>query len=87
MAVMPGDKYVYTHTEGKGYGEHNKAEAGFGELSAEMTELDLKDGTEVSFLDYDAESLWPVVQWVDATGTERITTIDPDIFVTNFIPR
>lgn len=87
MAVIKGDMYVYTHTEGKGYGEAVKADAGYGELSAEMIELDLKEGQEVSFLEYDADSGWPIVQWVDAVGINRITTIDPDIFDTNFIPR
>lgn len=85
--AIPGDKFVYAHPEGKGYGEASKSDAGFGELSAEMTELDLKDGQEVVFMDYDADSEWPVVEWVDGTGIDRITTIDPDIFDTNFVPR
>ena len=83
MAVNKGDMYVYTHAEGKGYGEHHRGEP----LTAEMTELDLKEGQEVSFLEYDVDSGWPIVQWVDGTGIDRITTIDPDIFDTNFIPR
>ncbi len=87
MAVIKGDMYVYTHLEGKGYGEANKSDAGYGELSAEMTELDLKEGQEVSFLEYDADNGWPIVEWVDAVGINRITTIDPDQFDTNFIPR
>jgi hypothetical protein len=85
MAV-PGDRFIYTHPEGKGFGEHVKAEAGYGELSAEMTELDLKDGQNVTFLDYDADSEWPMIEWVDAVGIDRITTIEPGLFDSNFSP-
>lgn len=87
MAVEKGDQYVYTHAEGKGYGEAALAAASSGELSGEMTELDMKEGQEVSFLEYDADSGWPIVEWTDAVSVNRITTIDPDIFDTNFIPR
>ena len=87
MAVENGDMYVYTHVEGKGYGEAAKSDAGYGEATAEMTELDMKEGQEVSFIEYDADSGWPIVGWVDSTGVDRITTIDPDIFDTNFISR
>ena len=82
-----GEVFVYAHPEGKGYGEASKSDAGFGEITAEMSELDLKDGQEVTFLEYDADSDWPLVQWVDSVGIDRITTIDPDLFDTNFVPR
>jgi hypothetical protein len=75
-----GDKLTYTNPNGLGYGEQAKGET----LTAEMTELDLKDGTEVTFLEYDADSDWPIVSWVDGVGIERITTIDPDIFDSAF---
>lgn len=83
MAVNKGDLFVYTHADGKGYGEMHLGQP----LSAEMQELDIKEGQEVAFLEYDAESGWPIVEWVDDKGLDRITTIDPDIFDTNFIPR
>jgi hypothetical protein len=73
-SAQPGDKFVYTHPDQKGYGEHARGDA----LSAEMTELDLKDGTEVTLLEYDADSGDPLVQWTDSTGIDRITTIGPD---------
>jgi len=69
-----GDKFVYVHPEGAGYGQHAKGDV----LTAEMTELDLTDGTEVTLLEYDADSGWPLIEWTDATGINRITTIHPD---------
>lgn len=78
----PGDMFTYTHPEGAGFGEAARGEP----LSAEMTELDLKDGQNVEFLEYDAESDWPIIKWVDGIGIDRITTIDPDTFDANFIP-
>lgn len=78
----PGDKLIYDHADNLGFGEAARGQP----LTAEMTELDLKDGTEVTFLEYDAESGWPLVEWVDDVGIDRITTIDPAIFDTSFIP-
>ena len=76
MAASPGDRFTYSHPDGLGYGAHNKDKSGFGELSAEMTELDLKDGMEVTFIDFDEETGWPIVSWTDATGISRNTTIE-----------
>jgi hypothetical protein len=76
MAAQPGDKFKYDHPSGFGYGEHNKNAAGFGEMTAEMTELDLKDGMGVTFVDFDVDTGWPIVSWTDSTGINRITTID-----------
>lgn len=84
--AIPGNKYVYSHPSGAGFGEAVRADAGYGEISAEMSELDLKDGTEVTFLDYDADSEWPMIEWIDAVGINRITTIDPVAFDSNFNP-
>jgi hypothetical protein len=50
-----------------------------------MHELDLVPGTEVTFLEYDADSEWPLVEWVDGVGIDRITTIEPDAFSSDFI--
>jgi len=75
---QPGDRLRYEHPTGYGYGEHHKGAAGFGEQTAEMTELDLKDGTEGVVLELDADTGWMLFQWVDGTGIDRITTIDPD---------
>ncbi len=79
-----GTRYAYGHDLGHGFGEHAKASSGFGELSAEMKGLDLRDGQEVVLLDYDADSSWPIIEWTDGVGTNRITTIDPEMFSENF---
>lgn len=82
-----GGIYVYGHPTGLGYGDHHKQQAGFGEQTAEMMELDLGEGTEVEYIANDEDSGWPIVQWKDGNGINRITTIDPDSFDTLFIPR
>jgi hypothetical protein len=51
-----------------------------------MTELDLKPNTEVTFLEFDADSDWPLVEWVDGQGIDRITTIEPSSFADDFTP-
>jgi hypothetical protein len=75
-----GDTLAYGHVDGIGFGELAKGEP----LTAEMSELDLKDGQEVLFLAIDEDSGWPIIEWTDATGINRITTVDPDIFDTHF---
>jgi plastocyanin len=75
-----GDKFIYEPSHGHGYGHAAKGQ----ELTAEMTELDLKPGTEVTFLEYD-QSDWPLVEWVDGVGIDRITAIEPDQFSSDFI--
>ena len=67
-----------------GFGQHARASSGFGELSAEMTEIDLKDGQEVTYLGPDEETSWPMIEWVDGTGINRITTVDPELYADNF---
>jgi hypothetical protein len=77
-----GDQLVYTHPEGLGFGEHFRGT----DLTAEMKELDLASGTEVTILEYDADTDWPLIQWVDSKGIGRITTVDPQFFDGYFIP-
>jgi hypothetical protein len=77
-----GDRYIYSHESGMGFGA-----AALGQpLTAEMTELDLKDGQEVIFLQNDDDSAWPIIEWTDAVGINRITTIDPALFESSFHP-
>jgi hypothetical protein len=78
---VPGDKFVYAHPDSKGFGEEALGQP----LTAEMTELDIKQGMEVTFLDYDEITGWPLVQWVDDKGIGRITTIDEQ-YIINFAP-
>jgi hypothetical protein len=77
-----GDRFVYEPQHGTGFGHSARGE----ELTAEMTALDLAPGTEVSYLEDDQDSGWPLVEWVDSVNIDRITTIDPDIFRNDFIP-
>jgi hypothetical protein len=71
-----GDQLVYEHPQGQGFGEAAKGIT----LTADMRELDMAHGTVVTFLEYDADSGWPLVEWTDGTGIQRITTIDPVVF-------
>jgi hypothetical protein len=48
-----------------------------------MNELDIQEGTEVTLLVYDEETGWPLIEWVDSKGLNRITTIDP-LYLENF---
>jgi hypothetical protein len=82
VAADIGTQFTYRHPNGAGYGEHALGQP----LSAEMTELDLQDGMTVYVLEYDADSGWPLVEWTDTKGLGRITTIDPAIFDTYFVP-
>jgi hypothetical protein len=45
-----------------------------------MTELDLRDGQEVTLFALDADSGWPIINWTDSTGTDRMTTVSPEMF-------
>lgn len=74
---MPvGDSYFYDHPDNKGYGEHHLGQP----LTTEMAELDITDGTNVVLIAEDEDSGWPIVQWTDKVGIDRITTVDPDLF-------
>jgi hypothetical protein len=85
MTAVPGNRYSYTHHEGLGFGAMALATSSGAEISAEMNELDLKDGDTVTVLELDADSDWPLVEWTDAKGINRITTVDPDTFDNYFI--
>jgi hypothetical protein len=80
--IVIGEKYIYHNPDVFGYGE----QAAGGPGTSEMSSLDLADGTEVTLLENDADSGWPIVEWVDSTGLGRITTIDPILFDTQFLP-
>lgn len=82
--MEPGWKYVYQHADGYGFGEAVKVNAGEGGITAEMSELDLKNDQEVTFLQLDEDSGWPIIEWTDGVGINRITTIDPELFDSNF---
>jgi hypothetical protein len=71
---------MYQPGHGQGYGQNALG----GELTAEMTELDLKPGTEVTYLQ-DDDAGWALVQWVDGKDLDRITAIEPAQFDSDFI--
>jgi hypothetical protein len=75
-----GDKLMYQPAHGTGYGHNALGQ----ELTAEMTELDLKPGTEVTYMQDDDQG-WALVAWVDGVGIDRITAIEPDQFASDFI--
>jgi len=77
-----GDKFIYHNQDVYGYGRQAKGSA----LTDEMHNLDLHDGTEVEFIEFDADSGWPIIEWTDSTGLGRITTIDPILFDNQFLP-
>jgi hypothetical protein len=77
----PGDTVRYEPGHGQGFGHAAKGE----ELTAEMTELDITPGTEGLYMQDDEDSGWPIFQWVDAQGIDRITTIELDTFNNDFI--
>ncbi len=76
-----GDEFIHDSPDGTGYGHAARGE----ELTAEMTMLDLKNGTVVTYME-DDDSGWHLVSWTDDLGIERITAIDPEYFGTNFTP-
>jgi hypothetical protein len=71
-----GESYTYTHKQGQGYGQM----AAGGTISAEMTEIDMTNGTVVIVEDMDESTGWPVVSWTDGVGIGRMTTVDLAIF-------
>lgn len=73
--------HKYVHPEGLGFGHYHKG----ADLTAEMSELDLHDGTEVEHLGTtDDENDVELVAWVDQNGLDRITSIDREFFDTYF---
>ena len=73
-------RLYYIHPRGLGYAEMMTGTR----IDAER--LDMTSGTLVTLLGYDEDSVWPMVEWVDAENTTRITTVDPVIFAEYFEP-
>lgn len=81
MPAVPGGDYVFDPAHGKGFGESARGT----ELADEMAELDLQPGADVTVLELDADSGWPIIQWTDSTGRSRLTTIEPEVFDADFL--
>lgn len=78
--LMVGHTYAYGDEDGRGFGHMARGS----ELTAEMKELDLPDGAEVVLFALDEDSGWPIINWTDSKGIDRMTTVDPDIFNEHF---
>jgi hypothetical protein len=77
-----GNYYIYQPADGKGHGESHKGS----ELTAEMTALDLAPGTQVLVFEINVDTDWPILNWTDSVGIDRMTTFDPDEFAGDFSP-
>jgi hypothetical protein len=56
-------------------------------LRTDQAELDLQPGTEVEVHDYDKERDLVLVEWTDASGNPRITSVELDDFNESFQKR
>jgi hypothetical protein len=56
------------------------------EQTGEMRELDLDSGHEVVLEAVDEDTGRPIVNWTDAHGIDRMTSIDPAFFDQYFRP-
>jgi hypothetical protein len=54
------------------------------DMSPDMRALDMPPGAEVTVLDHDADRDLVLVEWVDAHGNPRITSIEPSVFAEHF---
>ena len=89
MPAVVAQQYTYTHPSGLGFGEHSLNEATSAPITAEMKELDMADGTVVTVEALDESegdsNGWPIVNWTDSKGLDRMTTIDPVTFDEYFV--
>jgi len=83
MAVPAiGSRWTYDPGHGQGFGESHLGSP----LTAEMTELDLKPGKNVTVIDINEEDGGRIhAEWVDDVNLDRITSFDPDEFAADFI--
>jgi hypothetical protein len=72
-----GSRHVYQHMVGLGE-LHNP------DISAEMADLDLKPGTPVKVVGHDEDRNLVLLEWTDAQGNPRITSVEPDVFTAHF---
>jgi ssRNA-specific RNase YbeY (16S rRNA maturation enzyme) len=83
MAQPPSiaQQFIYAPKHGKGHGQNAKGS----DLSAEMTELDLKPDTIVTVIAVDSENADRVhAEWVDDKGLDRVTSFALAEFESDF---
>lgn len=78
MPPKAGTKYTYTGEKGLGAAHAER------DLPAEMADLDLAPGTEVTYDGYDNDRDLVLLEWTDAQGTPRRTSVEPDHFSSMF---
>jgi hypothetical protein len=81
MTALIGDQYTYTHPDGSGFGEMALGQP----LTAEMKELDMADGTVITVEGIQDDG-WPIVNWIDSKGINRMTTVNDLDFDMYFQP-
>lgn len=70
---------MHRYTGEAGLGEiHNS------ELRSDMRELDLATGTAVKHVGRDDDRDLELIEWVDAQGNPRISSIEPELFASHF---
>jgi len=77
--VRTGSKYKYAGDAGLG------AKSIEGDLHPDMADLDLSPGTLVKVVGQDDERDLVLVEWEDAQGNPRITSVPLDTFGTDFV--
>jgi len=78
-APRTGSKFTYKQDRGLA----DRA-TGDVELRQEMAELDMLPDTEVKVYDYDKDRDLVIVEWTDAFGNSRLTSVDLDEFNSSF---
>lgn len=78
-------RYLFSHPEGIGVGEHHAAEAGR-DIPAEMRDLDMASGTEADHVATDDQTGALILAWTDRTGVHRNTAVTPAFLATHFTP-
>jgi hypothetical protein len=80
MTAKPrtGTRYTYNGDTGLGAAHADR------ELASEHAELDMQPGTAVSYTGYDDDRDLVLVEWADAQGNQRITSVEPEFFAASF---
>jgi hypothetical protein len=75
--IEPGAHYTYTHDVG--LAAHHTPD-----LHPDMAALDLTPNTTVTVVGHDTDRDLVLVEWTDAQGNPRTTSVQPDTFADYF---